>query len=181
MVHLLYSGHHIARTWRRQAPESNVMHLFFLQLIYSNMLSYHRARLNHILSKAALNNQEWTLFGLANRERKWAGLQPLWLNARLTLLARLKSQDMINDRYFSHQSPRFGRIGNLLRTAGIPFTLAAENISRGGNARSAFSAFMQSSGHRRKILDPRYTQTGVGARTDERRVLFMTQIFVRPK
>ncbi|HOL18448.1 MAG TPA: CAP domain-containing protein, partial [Bacillota bacterium] len=111
-----------------------------------------RTRLN---SRAVFKNQERTLFGLVNKERKSAGLRPLRLNAKLTFIARLKCQDMINHHYFSHQSPVYGRLGNLLRAAGIRFTLAAENISKGGNARSAFSAFMQSSGHRNKILDPR--------------------------
>lgn len=129
----------------------------------------------------ALNAQELLLFNLVNSERVSRGLRPLVLDARLTGLARLKSQDMINNRYFSHVSPVYGRAGDMIRAAGIPFSLAAENIGVGGNVRTIFSAFMASSGHRNKILGARYTQTGIGIIYQPSRGYLVTQLFVAPR
>jgi uncharacterized protein YkwD len=133
------------------------------------------------VSSVNLNTQEKLLFDLVNSERIKRGLRPLQLNSRLTQLARLKSQDMIRYNYFSHLSPTYGRAGDMLRSAGIPFRLVGENLGTGGNIRTIFSAFMNSSGHRSKIIDARYTQTGVGIVYQPGRGYLVTQLFLQPR
>jgi uncharacterized protein YkwD len=128
-----------------------------------------------------LNVQEQLLLNLVNSERIHRGLRPLQLDARLTHLARLKSQDMIDHRYFAHLSPVYGRAGDMIRNAGIPFILAAENIGVGGNVRAIFTAFMNSSGHRNKIISSRYTLTGIGIIHQSGRGFLVTQLFVQPR
>ena len=128
-----------------------------------------------------LNAQERLLFDLVNNERISRGLAPLKLHGQLTQLARLKSQDMLNNNYFAHESPTYGRSGDMLRSAGIRFSLAAENIGMGGNVRSIFDAFMNSSGHRNKIISPRYTHTGIGIVYQQGKGYRVTQIFMLPK
>lgn len=56
-------------------------------------------------SVAALENEVVTL---VNAERAKAGLPALKANAELSNVARLKSQDMIDKKYFSHTSPTYG-------------------------------------------------------------------------
>ncbi|MEW5785434.1 MAG: CAP domain-containing protein [Bacillota bacterium] len=128
-----------------------------------------------------LNAQEKLLLELVNGERARRGLAPLRVTAQLTQLARLKSQDMINNHYFGHQSPVYGSSGDMLRSAGISFSMAAENIGVGGNVRTIFNAFMDSSGHRNKIVDSRYTQTGIGIIYKQGRGYLVTQLFVKPR
>lgn len=132
-------------------------------------------------SGATLNAQERLLFDLVNSERISRGLKPLQINSQLTQLARMKSQDMIRYNYFSHQSPTYGRAGDMLRSAGIRYTLVAENLGVGGNIRTIFSAFMNSSGHRSKIIDARYTQTGIGILYQPGRGYMVTQLFLQPR
>jgi len=129
----------------------------------------------------SLNPQEQQLLDLVNRERADRGLAPLQLNAQLTRLARLKSQDMIDHNYFAHESPTYGRSGDMLRAAGVNFSMAAENIGIGGSINAIFNAFMNSSGHRNKIVSSRYTQTGVGVIYQPGRGYLVTQLFVQPR
>lgn len=109
------------------------------------------------------------------------GLAPLQLNTQLTYLARLKSQDMADLNYFAHESPTYGRSGDMLRNAGFKFSLAAENIGMGGSIKAIFNAFMNSSGHRSKIVGSRYTHTGVGVVYKPGRGYLVTQLFVVPR
>lgn len=128
-----------------------------------------------------LNPQEQQLFDLVNSERVSRGLAPLQLDAQLTYLARLKSQDMSDLNYFAHESPTYGRSGDMLRNAGVKFSLAAENIGMGGSIKAIFNAFMDSSGHRNKIVSSRYTHTGVGVIYKPGRGYLVTQLFVLPR
>ncbi|HOA34820.1 MAG TPA: CAP domain-containing protein [Bacillota bacterium] len=128
-----------------------------------------------------LSPQERELFELVNSERVSRGLAPLQLNTQLTYLARLKSQDMADLNYFAHESPTYGRSGDMLRNAGFKFSLAAENIGMGGSIKAIFNAFMNSSGHRSKIVGSRYTHTGVGVVYKPGRGYLVTQLFVVPR
>jgi uncharacterized protein YkwD len=128
-----------------------------------------------------LNRLEEQLLILVNNERTRSGLAPLSVDSRLTRLARLKSQDMIENNYFAHRSPVYGSFGDMLRENNIRFNLAAENIGMGGSIKAIFSAFMNSSAHRSKIMDPRYTHTGIGVKQDSRRGYIVTQHFMQPR
>lgn len=130
---------------------------------------------------ASLNQQERQLLELVNGERALRGLLPLQPDAQLTYLARLKSQDMADLNYFAHESPGYGSSGDMLRSAGIAFGLAAENIGVGGSIKVIFNAFMNSSGHRNKIVDPRYTRTGIGVVYKPGRGYLVTQLFLMPR
>lgn len=128
-----------------------------------------------------LNQHEQLLLTLVNAARARAGIPALVIDARLVHLARLKSQDMIDNRYFAHRSPVYGSFGDMLRSNGIRFSLAAENIGVGGNVTRIFNAFMNSGGHRNKILDARYSLTGIGIIYQRGRGYLVTQHFLRPR
>ena len=125
--------------------------------------------------------KEKLFLNLVNGARAGQELAPLQANARLNYLARLKSRDMIRHDYFAHRSPVYGSVGEMFRKAGVRFSLGAENIGVGGSIRAIFSAFMDSSGHRNKIIDSRYTLTGIGILYKQGRGYLVTQLFVRPK
>lgn len=128
-----------------------------------------------------LNTEEKLLLDLVNDTRTQAGIAPLQVCPHLVKLARLKSKEMIQLNYFAHTSPTYGSFGELLRSTGYPFSLAAENIGMGGNVRSIFNAFMDSPGHRNKIMDARYTVTGIGICYQSGRGYLVTQHFARPR
>lgn len=107
--------------------------------------------------------EERLLLQLVNQEREARGLEPLILHTGLTETARLKSVDMIENNYYAHHSPTYGSPGDMIRAAGINFRLATENLCRGGGSmQTVLSAFMNSPGHRRQIINADYTHTGIG-------------------
>ena len=115
-------------------------------------------------------SSEAELIALTNRSRANAGLSTLKVDAKLTAIARWRSQDMIERDYFSHTIPGYGKVFNKLDEEGYCYTLAGENI--GWNTYPADQAtaaihqmFMDSSGHRSNILGERWDVIGVGAYT----------------
>jgi len=100
---------------------------------------------------------------LVNEQRANHGLKPLTENWELSRVARYKSQDMVDNRYFSHTSPTYGSPFQMIRAFGLSFRTAGENIAYGQRTPQAVvTAWMNSSDHRANILNASYTQIGVG-------------------
>lgn len=100
---------------------------------------------------------------LVNQERAKAGLKPLTHRADVKNVAQKKAEDMINSNYFSHTSPNYGSPFDMLKTFGISYSSAGENIAKGQKTpQEVMNAWMNSSGHRANILKPEYDSIGVG-------------------
>ena len=100
---------------------------------------------------------------LVNEERAKNGLKLLQENWELSRVARYKSQDMVDNRYFSHTSPTYGTPFQMIKAFGLTYRTAGENIAYGQRTPQAVvNAWMNSSGHRSNILNPAYAQIGVG-------------------
>ena len=112
---------------------------------------------------SAVTSFESEVAQLVNEIRVKNGLKPLTLNWELSRVARYKSQDMANKGYFSHTSPTYGNPYQMMRSFGISFRTAGENIAYGYKTpQMVVNAWMNSSGHRANILNASYTQIGVG-------------------
>ncbi len=123
---------------------------------------------------------ETEVIRLVNVERAKAGLSALAENSEISRIARIKSEDFINNNYFAHNSPTYGTPFDMLRSYGITFTAAAENIASGQRtAADVMNSWMNSSGHRANILNSTYNQTGVGVARDNNGNLFWTEMFIR--
>jgi uncharacterized YkwD family protein/spore coat assembly protein SafA len=117
---------------------------------------------------------------LVNAERARLGRPALAENSKISQAARTKSQDFIKNNYFSHISPTYGSPFDMLRSLGINFTAAAENIASGQRTAAEVMRFwMNSLGHRTNILNPAYNQIGVGVARDNNGNLYWTQMFIR--
>ena len=100
---------------------------------------------------------------LVNEIRVENGLKPLTANWELSRVARYKSEDMSNNRYFSHTSPTYGTPFQMIKAFGLSYRSAGENIAYGyGTPAAVVNGWMNSSGHRANILNASYTQIGVG-------------------
>lgn len=100
---------------------------------------------------------------LTNQERAKAGLKALQIDAKLTQSAQAKSQDMKDKNYFSHTSPTYGSPFDQMKSFGVTYRSAAENIAMGQrSAAEVVKAWMESPGHRANIMNPSYTHIGVG-------------------
>lgn len=100
---------------------------------------------------------------LVNAERAKYGLAALTLDETLCGYARVKSQDMHDQGYFSHTSPTYGSPFDMMRSFGVSYRSAGENIAMGYSTPEAVvAAWMNSEGHRANILSANYTTLGVG-------------------
>jgi uncharacterized YkwD family protein/spore coat assembly protein SafA len=100
---------------------------------------------------------------LVNKERAKVGLKPLTENWELSRVARTKSEDMRDKNYFSHTSPTYGSPFQMMKSFGITYKSAGENIAQGQTTPEAvMKSWMNSSGHKANILSKSYTQIGVG-------------------
>lgn len=100
---------------------------------------------------------------LVNEIRVEKGLKPLSMDWQLSRVARYKSQDMRDRDYFSHSSPTYGSPFDMMKSFGISYKSAGENIAKGySTPRAVVDAWMNSPGHRANILNSSYTHIGVG-------------------
>lgn len=123
---------------------------------------------------------ETEVIRLVNIERSKAGRSALVENSELNRIARIKSEDFVNNNYFAHNSPRYGSPFDMLRSFGVTFTAAAENIASGQRtAAEVMNTWMNSPGHGSNILNSTYNQIGVGVARDNNGSLYWTQMFIR--
>ncbi len=114
-------------------------------------------------TSVSANVYEREVIRLVNVERAKYGLAALREDAALTRTARMKSQDMRDNRYFSHNSPTYGTPFQLMKAQGVTYRTAGENIAMGyATPAAVVNAWMNSSGHRANILNAAYTRIGVG-------------------
>lgn len=112
---------------------------------------------------ATVQRYEQEVIRLVNEIRAENGLPALTYNWELSRVARYKSQDMKDNRYFSHTSPVYGSPFEMMRSFGIAYRSAGENIARGyATPQAVVNGWMNSSGHRANILNAFFTQIGVG-------------------
>ncbi len=113
---------------------------------------------------------------LVNEIRKQNGLSELTYDWQLSRVARIKSEDMRDNKYFSHTSPIYGTPFQMIKNFGITYRSAGENIARGQTTpQKVVDAWMNSSGHRANILNSSYTHIGVGYAQNGH---YWTQMFI---
>ena len=108
-----------------------------------------------------LTADEQEVFDLINAKRVANGLSALKINDELQNVARIKAQDMVNNNYFSHTSPTYGSPFDMIKSFGISYKTAGENIAGNSSNSAAVNAWMNSEGHRANILSNNYNYTGV--------------------
>jgi len=111
---------------------------------------------------STLTNQSSNIVKLANAERAKAGINPLIVNTVLSKLAAMKAQDMVDNDYFSHYSPTYGSAFDMMKANGINYIYAGENLAIDHCANNAHTAWMNSKTHRNNILNPKFTEIGIG-------------------
>ncbi len=130
---------------------------------------------------SSLKSIEEEVVRLVNVERANRGLYALAINGKLSRIARRKSRNMIDEMYFSHESPTYGSPFHMMESFGLTFTAAAENIAYGQRTPAeVVKDWMDSPGHRSNILSTNVTQIGVGAAKAANGTLYWTQMFIRP-
>ncbi|WP_229106832.1 CAP domain-containing protein [Paenibacillus sp. 1001270B_150601_E10] len=105
---------------------------------------------------------------LVNQERAKGGLAPLQMDEQLSKVAMIKAKDMYDNQYFDHQSPTLGSPFDLMRSQGVTYSYAGENIAKGQTSpEQVMRDWMNSEGHRQNIMNPNYKSIGVAFYNNE--------------
>lgn len=122
--------------------------------------------------------EEQQMLDLINAARASAGVKALQFDQNLIKIARLKSQDMEKNNYFAHTSPTYGTPFEMMKSFGIIYKTAGENIAAHSGVAKAHEALMNSPGHRANILNSSFNYIGIGIVKSNRYGLLITQMFV---
>lgn len=119
--------------------------------------------INIPVTDESVTNFEKEIVRLVNEIRVKNGLNELKEDWELSRVARYKSQDMKDNKYFSHTSPVYGSPFEMMKNFGLTYRTAAENIAKGQSTPQAVvNSWMNSSGHRANILNSSFKKIGVG-------------------
>lgn len=129
-------------------------------------------------SSVNITAQAKEMLDLINKERKANGLSELAWNEQLSNVAQTKAQDMVDNNYFSHTSSKYGTPFEMMKTFGISYRYAAENIAKNSSIANAHTALMNSSGHRQNILNSNYTSIGIGIVKTSANSYTIVQMFI---
>ncbi len=114
-------------------------------------------------NSSSVSQFEQKVIELTNAERAKEGLKALQADTKLMQSARLKSDDMAKNNYFDHTSPTYGSPFDQMKSLGISYKSAGENIAQGQKTpQEVVQAWMDSPGHRANIMNASYTHIGVG-------------------
>jgi uncharacterized YkwD family protein len=127
---------------------------------------------------STLTAQEQQMLKLLNDARAQNKLAPLKVDMNLTNVARIKAQDMIDNKYFSHNSPKYGSPFDMMKSFGVKYIQAGENIAGNQTVQNAENALMNSPGHRKNILSPNFTHIGIGIQKGGPYGNMFTQMFI---
>jgi uncharacterized protein YkwD len=108
--------------------------------------------------------------------------QPLKWNESLAAVALAHSRSMLEQRFFGHVEPDGRTLSRRVNEAGIPWQHLGENIAIYETVLGAEAAFMNEPrsqrNHRANILNPGYTDVGIGIVQGPNGSLYITQDFV---
>jgi uncharacterized protein YkwD len=122
---------------------------------------------------------------LVNYERTARGLVPLQLDSSLNVAAQGHSSTQAAAGTIFHNAPDGTNPGDRISKTGYKFSTWGENVAAGfRDAEAVMIAWMESPGHCRNVLNPAFTELGVGyvERPDDpsRYFDYWTQVFARP-
>lgn len=125
-----------------------------------------------------LTEDEQKLLELVNEARADKGMEALSIDENLMKVARTKAKDMIDNNYFSHQSPTYGSPFDMMRQFDNAFKSAGENIAGNKTVEGAFKAWMASDSHKKNILNSGFKVTGIGIESSATYGKILVQQFI---
>lgn len=105
---------------------------------------------------------EMEMFKKVNEERRKLAITELEWNPKLVPVARSHAEDMWKRSYFSHYSPEGEDVGDRLDEQKVKYGFAGENLALAPTLATAHTGLMNSEGHRRNILEPKFKKIGIG-------------------
>lgn len=125
---------------------------------------------------------EARIFDLINAQRRQQGLRPLVFNPQLDRMAKIQAQNMARFQKMAHTIPdaNLPTLGARAKYVGYSYGHISENVALGyPNAETVVEGWMNSSGHRRNILDRDVVETGIGIARSSAGGVYYCQVFGR--
>ena len=125
---------------------------------------------------------EHRIFDLINNERTKKRLSQLDWNDRLAGLARSYSKQMSKGNFFSHYDPDGKTVLDRAKNLKVSWQKIGENLFYCSGMPDftdfAVRGWMRSSSHRRNVLDPAWTASGIGVYEGRDGKVYVTQVFI---
>jgi uncharacterized protein YkwD len=134
-------------------------------------------------SVGTMSALEQAVVDLTNQTRAQYGLPALQVSNQLVTAAAIHSRDMAQLNVLDHDLPGVAQptLQSRAEAVGYSYSWLGENIAWNyPDARSVLTGWMNSPGHRANILNPNYTQIGVGIAWNSLGQPYYTQEFGRP-
>jgi uncharacterized protein YkwD len=131
-----------------------------------------------------ISTMEQQVLQQVNQQRQRHGLSALKSNPSLSKVARIYSQQMATYNIYGHIGPSGETHRQRVEAAGIRAVLIGENLMKVDYNRHpvalSVQGWMNSAGHRKNILLPQMTETGVGI-WQRGSTYYVTQLYIEPK
>lgn len=156
----------------------------YVKLIYPKSNNSNNQNTNNTTNNTTTNNgssltaDEKEVFDLINAKRTAARLSALKVDAELQNVARAKAEDMVKNNYFSHTSPTYGSPFDMMKSFGVSYKTAGENIAGNSSNTGAVNAWMNSEGHKANILNSSFNYTGVAVVKSSKYGKIFVQMFI---
>ncbi len=131
----------------------------------------------------ALSDWQQQIIDLTNQQRLANGLAPLRVNDRLVSAAQIQANQMAQLDQMSHELPSapYPSLVDRANHVGYHYARLGENIAYNYQGPvEVVTAWMNSPGHRANILDPQFTEIGVGLAQNLRGEFYYAQVFGTP-
>lgn len=115
-----------------------------------------------IKSDSSLPNTKATALSNINKARKNKGLSNLKEDSFLSIIAQKKSDDMVKNSYFSHNSKTYGTPFEMMKKAGILYSEAGESIAGNASVESALNLLINDNTKNKNIFSKSFDYIGIG-------------------
>ena len=137
-------------------------------------------------SKSEAADLERKVFEVLNGVRRDQGLQELEWSDDVAAVARMHSQNMAKEKFFSHRGSDGSMVDDRADRVGLgTWRTIGENIAymRGYDdpASLAVEKWMESTAHRKNLLGPNWKESAVGVAITSDGTYYLTQVFLLRK
>ncbi len=151
--------------------------IFLLGVSYGRYFFLHKTVLGQSVESSVL-------IDLTNETRLKYGATPLLKNYKLEQASLLKANDMVENQYFSHNSPSGVSPWYWIKKAGYNFIYAGENLAIDFvQSKDVEDAWLESPSHRANILNDKFTDVGISTKLGKfngQNTIFVVQMFGTP-
>ena len=166
--------------YRPKFLESNFLIYYLLFLLILKIFVF--ASLIHLPNTIFFADiSQSSLIRLTNQERELIGISSLKENELLNQAAYLKAQDMMNQDYFSHESPAGITPWYWFEQVGYNYRAAGENLGIGFlDSKEIYLAWDNSPSHKANLLNAKYEDIGIAVLSgnfDGKQTTVVVQLF----